>query len=113
MIAKQDLLMFKKRALRLNLWFRVLSRTERAIVDLTLKCVERIRSPVLETMVNNITNKVLKALEYGFISKAEEIGQEIAKQMCRIAQKWGNSQAFEWKLDVNFVRFLGVITLNQ
>ena len=113
MIAKQDLLMFKKRALRLNLWFRVLSRTERAIVDLTLKYVERIRSPILETTVSNITNKILKALEHGFLSKAEEIGQEIAKQMCRIAQKWGNDEASEWRLDVNFVRFLGVITLNQ
>ncbi len=113
MIAKQDLLTFKKRALRLNLWFRVLSRTERAIVDLTLKCVERIRSPILETAVYSITNRVLRALERGFLSKAEEIGQEIAKQMCRIAQNWGNDGAFEWKLDVNFVRFLGVITLNQ
>lgn len=113
MIAKQDLLMFKKRALRLNLWFRVLSRTERAIVDLTLKCVERIRSPILETAVCSITDKVLRALECGFLSKAEEIGHVIAREMCRIAEKWGNKEALEWKLDVNFVRFLGVITLNQ
>ena len=113
MITKQDLLRLKKRALRLNVWFKTLSSVERAIVDLTLKCVERVRSCVLEATISTITDKILGVLELGFIAKAQKIGREIAKQSRQIAEKWGNTGASGWGLDVNFVTFLGSIALNQ
>jgi hypothetical protein len=112
-IATQDLLRLKKRALRLNIWFKVLSKTERAIIDLTLRCVERIRSPILEATVCSIADKVLRVLGCGFLLKAGKIGHEMAIQVSQIAQEWGNQGASEWILDSGFVRFLGVITLNQ
>jgi len=112
-IAKQDLLKVKTRALRLNVWFKTLSRTERAIIDLTVKCVERIQSRVLEAIISSIIDKILKALEGMFLINAEKVGYEIAKQVCLIAKKWGNKDASTWKLDVGFIRFLGINAVNQ
>lgn len=113
MIAKQDLLKVKTRALRLNVWFKALSKTERAIIDLTLKCVERVRSHTLEATVSRIIDKIFQALELRFIVNAEKVGREIARQVSLIAEKWGNKDASKWKLDMCFVRFLGINTVNQ
>lgn len=113
MIARPDLLKVKTRALRLNVWFRVLSRTERAIVDLTLKCVERIRSHILEATISGIIDKIIKALECRFLVNVENIGRKMANQVCEIAEKWGNKGAFAWKLDRDFIIFLGINAVNQ
>lgn len=113
MIARPDLLKVKTRALRLNVWFRVLSRTERAIVDLTLKCVERIRSHILEATISGIIDKIIKALEPRFLINVESIGRKMANQVCEIAEKWGNKSAFAWKLDRDFIIFLGINAVNQ
>jgi len=112
-IAKQDLLKVKARALRLNVWFKVLSKTERAIMDLTLKCVEQIRSLVLEETITSILDKIMMALERRFLAKADEVGRKIAEKLGEIAKKWGNNDAFSWKLDTGFVRFLGINAVNQ
>jgi hypothetical protein len=112
-IIAQDLLRIKTRALRLKVWFRVLSRTERAIMDLTLKCVERIRSRILEETITNILDKLFMVLEQGFLTKADDIGSKMAEKLGEIAENWGNNNASAWKLDTSFIRLLGVITLNQ
>lgn len=113
MIARQDLLRVRTRALRHNVWFKVLSRTERAILDLTVKCVKRIRSDVLEDTVSAIVGKVLEVLESKFIFNAEKIGRKIADAIGGIAQRWGNKNASAWNDDPGFVRFLGVNVINQ
>lgn len=113
MITKQDLLRVKTKALRLNTWFRILSRTERAIVDLTIRCVERIRSHILETTISIIVEKILKALMCTFLLNGEKVGRPIAEQVCEIAKRWGNKHASKWKLDIDFVRFLGINAINQ
>lgn len=113
MISRQDLLRVKSRALRMNIWFQTLSRTERAIMDLTVRCVERIRSHLLEATISSILEKILEALGCGFLERAEETGRQIAERMCEIAQKWGNKQASKWKFDADFVRFLGINAVNR
>jgi len=112
-IVKQDLLQMRTRALRLNLWFRVLSKIERSIVDLTLKCVERIRSSVLEATITNILDKIVQALACRFITKADDTGRKVAEKLCETAKKWGNKNASTWKNDTVFIRFLGISALNN
>jgi len=102
----------KVRALRRRVWFRVLSRVERAIVDLTIRCVERVRSHSLEETLFNIVKKIWKTLEPEFLEKAEKIGREIARKFCSLASEWGNPTASTWTHDLNYVRFLGVNALN-
>jgi hypothetical protein len=48
---KEELAKLKAIAVRRGLWFKVLSAAERAIVDLTLKVVKRVRSSVLKEVL--------------------------------------------------------------
>jgi 5-carboxymethyl-2-hydroxymuconate isomerase len=109
---RQDLARIKARALRTKIWFKALSKVERAIVDLTIKCTEKIRSNVLMTTITAIVNKILQSLEESFMVRAQRIGQEIVEALCAIAEKWGNSSSSTWKRDASFVKHLGVNALN-
>lgn len=60
-----------------------------------------------------VVDKLLRTLEEDYLKKVERIGREIAQKMCEIAWKWGNFHALIWKFDINFVRFLGVNSLNN
>lgn len=112
-LTRQDLMRVKTRALRGRVWFMVTSRLERGIVDLTIRCVERIRSLVLARTVSEIIVKILATLENSFLGRAEKIGAEIVERISGIAVEWGNSTAFRWKHDPSFVRFLGVNAINS
>jgi len=109
---KQDLVKIKSRALRMRIWFRTLSKVERAIIDLTIKCVEKVRSSVLADTISTIVSKILQSLEERFIARAERVGREIAETLCVIGRRWGNRACSAWKCDECFIRFLGVTALN-
>jgi hypothetical protein len=109
---KQDLMKIRSRALRTRVWFKALSKVERAIVDLTIKCVERIRSNVLARTVSMIVSKLLESLEEGFMVRAERVGCRIAESLCVLGERWGNKACSTWKCDKCFIRFLGVNALN-
>jgi hypothetical protein len=102
----------KTRALRQRVWFRALSRVERGIIDLTIGCVEKVRSPILVQTLLRIISKILGTLEEGFMIKAETVGREIAEKLCVFAERWGNKTLSVWKYDRGFVKFLGVNALN-
>ena len=112
MTTKQDLIKIRTRALRTKIWFKALSKVERGILDLTIKCTEKIRSNVLMTTISTIVSKILQSLEENFIAKAERVGQEIAETLCAIADKWGNATCSAWRHNVGFARHLGVNALN-
>jgi len=102
----------RTRALRKGVWFKALSRVERSIVDLTIRCVERIRSDALMKAVVGILDKLLETLEEEYLKRVERIGREIAEKICEIAWGWGNPHAWTWKYDLRFVKFLGVNATN-
>jgi hypothetical protein len=99
--------------LRQRVWFRALSKVERAIVDLTIKCVEKVRSVVLAGTISAIVGKILQFLEEDFMTKAERFGSEIVERVCAVAKKWGNTACSAWSYDRYFIRFLGVNALNS
>lgn len=108
MLTKQGLMRIKTRALRRRVWFKVTSRLERGIVDLTIRYVERVRSPVLEGILSEIVRKILRTLENGFLRMVNRVGGTIAEKVCAIAEGWGNENASSWRHDSVFIRFLGV-----
>jgi hypothetical protein len=110
---KQDLQRIKSRALREKVWFRALSKADRAIVDLTITCVKKIRSNVLARIISTVVAKVLECLEEDFMVAAERVGNEIAETLCALGERWGNKTCSTWKCDLYFVRFLGVRALNN
>ena len=103
----------KTQALRQRVWYKVISRVERAIIDLTIRCVERIRSPVLARAVSAIMRKILTTLREGFMERAENVGRRAVEKLYVLAERWGNRSSSDWKQDEGFVRFLGVIALNS
>lgn len=103
----------KRRALRRRVWFGVLTRAERGIVDLTIRCVDRIRSMRLALVIGRIVCKVLKAFRSGFLDRVERIGYDLAERISGIAVGWGYAEASEWRRDLGFVRHLGINAVNN
>jgi len=113
LLSRQSLLKVRTRALRKGIWFKTLSRIERSIVDLTIRCVEKIHSNVLMKTVVAILDKLLQTMEEDYLKRVESLGREIAQKICEIASKWGNPQAWTWKYDLKFIKYLGVNATNS
>jgi len=109
---RQDLVKIKSRALRTKVWFRAISKVERAIIDLTIKCVDKIRSRMLAGTISAIVAKILQCLVEAFMTKADRVGHEIVERLCSVGERWGTKAFYPWKRDKTFIRFLGVNALN-
>lgn len=103
----------RRKAIRRGIWFRILSRSERAILDLIPKCVSQPKSPKLIDIVAKIIVKVKNALKSPIIDLVERIGRPLAKRLSQIAQMWGNKRAREWAEDTNFIRYLTITKMND
>ena len=103
----------RSRAYRTRVWFKAISGVERAIIDLTIKCVENIRSVVLNGTISAIVSKILHCLEEGFMTRAEKVGRKVVESVCAAGKKWGNTTCSAWRYDQSFISFLGVNALNS
>jgi len=102
----------KARAMRLGVWFRVLTRAERAQVELTMRIVKRIRSFFLARVVTSIVEKLLDAMESKVTRLMREVGPALALKLSKTAQEWGNRSAHQWVADPGFVQYLTVTYIN-
>jgi len=57
-VTRGMLVSVRRVAMRRRVWFKVLSRMERAVVSLTIRCVDRIRSVELAMIVKAIVDKL-------------------------------------------------------
>jgi hypothetical protein len=103
----------KRKAVRKHVWYRILPKIERSIVDLTIRCVDRIRSSKLALIISRIVCKLLKMLKSKVLMQITQTGYNLADKISRIAVNWGYEKASAWKLDKNFARYLGVTNLNN
>jgi len=111
--SRKGLVELKTIAVRRGLWFKVLNALERAVVDLTIKVVERVRSSTLKDVLRSIASKVVEALRArSFKERAMTIGRVLVERIARIAERFGNKRAREWARDPGFVMYLGVSWLN-
>jgi hypothetical protein len=102
----------RMKALRQRVWF-ALSQVERDIVSLTLRYVEEIKSVRLSLVINRIVLKILEALRSPFLQKVERVGCDFIERIRRIAVGWGYVQASVWLQDLGFVRYLGIMAVND
>jgi len=110
MFSRSELVALKRKALRRGVWFKVLSGIDRATIDLTIRCVERIRSATLARVIVGIVEKIKNAIR-GFFIRAEVVGRLLAERVVELALSWGNTEASDWKCDSDFVRYLGAMKL--
>lgn len=112
-LSRLMLVRVRSRALRCGVWFSVLSKTERAYVDLVVQVVERVRSGLLRRILSSVVEKLTAALESPVDRLMREVGAGLALKLSQFAQNWGNRSAVGWAQDSGFVRFLAVSHLNS
>lgn len=100
------LLEVKKFALRRRVWFSSLSRIERGVIDLTLHCVDDIKSLKLVKVLTTIIQKLQQATESKADWLVRTFGFPLAQKMSHIAVSLGNRLAPAWAQDVCFARYL-------
>ena len=103
----------KVRALRRGFWFKVLSRVERASMDLTIMVVKKVRSHLLAKVLISIVKKLLEAMESKVAQMMRKVGYNLAQKLSRIALNWDNQSAVHWKSDLSFVQYLTVNYMNM
>ena len=104
----------KRVALRRGVWFRALDRVERGVLDLIIRCVDRIRSAMLAKVVMAILIKLKLAMESMVERMVRVVGRSLAQKVSRIAVSWGNRSASKWAEDPGFARYLAVnVALNR
>ena len=106
-ITREFLASVKRRAFRKRDWFRVLDPAERAVLSLTIKCVERVKSAKLAKIVTAIVEKLENAMKSKVERLMETVGSPLAFRLSMIDLGWGNPSSW-WAHDCDFVRFLAV-----
>lgn len=102
----------RRRALRAGVWFRVLDGVERGIVDLTLKCLAKVRSVLLARVLAEIARKLLEHIrERSFTHQAFKLGFAKAIASASIALSWGVKDALSWLQDRSYVILQGIYQL--
>lgn len=112
-LERHALLGLRAKAVRRRVWFKVLSRLERGLVDLSLRVTEQIRSRMLATAVSSVVKKLVTALESKVRRQMRLIGVPLAKKISQIARKWGNQAAREWQDNPGFIQYLAVMSMNK
>jgi hypothetical protein len=113
LLTRSEMIKVKTRALRRGIWFRALTKTERACVDLAIMVVERVRSRLLQKVLFSIIKKLDEIMESQIQRLMSEVGVNLAKKVGRIAQMWGNESAVRWAEDSGFIRYLTITYLNM
>jgi hypothetical protein len=98
----------RKLALRRGIWFKILNRVERGVIDLTVKYVDNIKSIKLAKVVTAIMDKLQSAMERIVDKLVRTVGLPLARKISEIAVSWGNRLASMWAYDCAFARFLVV-----
>ena len=107
------LLELRKKAFRKGVWFRVLDKAERAIINLVPRCVDRVKSRKLLSIIENIVAKISEALKSRVERLKEEVGRPLARKISLIVQSWGYKEAWKWVLDEGFIQYLTIVKMND
>jgi hypothetical protein len=107
-LTRRVLVDLKTRSLRRRVWYRVLDRIERGLVDLTIRWVDKIRNRTMTSVLLRILGKLAQAMQQG-MARVLILGRELALRASSLAVEWGYRDAYAWRLDKSFWRGLGTI----
>jgi hypothetical protein len=110
---KAQLMKLRLKAVRAGVWFRVLPRIDRVLVDLTIRVASSIRSVTLAKNILVVVRKLEGFLESSLSRALREVGFPLAQKLSLVAQKWGNASAGNWASDSSFAFFLAVLHVNN
>jgi len=107
-VSRMELINAKRVALRRRVWFKWLSRIERAQVDLTIRIVETVRSPLLRNVLSSILKKLSVVAESQISCLKNRVGVPLARKLSLVATSWGYGHAENWPRDEGFIQFLTI-----
>jgi len=100
-LTRRVLVDIRIRSLRRRVWFRVLNRMERGLVDLTIRWVDKVRNHTMAKVLLRILGKLAQALEQG-MARVLTVGRELALKASVLAVGWGNRDAYGWRFERSF-----------
>ena len=112
-LTREALAKLKLKALRRGCWFRDLKQSERKLLDLTIRVVERVRSFLLARIVSQLVSKLCEAMESRIFRLMRTEGQRLAEKISKIGEAWGNRAAKAWAKDHAFIQYLTVNNLSS
>ena len=110
-LTRENLAKLKRKAVRRGCWFRDLKRTERMLLDLTIRVVEKVRSFLLAKVVSRLVSILCGAMESRVYRLIRTEGLRMAEELSEIAQSWGYMAAKSWRKDRGFMQYLTVSNL--
>jgi hypothetical protein len=113
MFSREFLVRLKRKATRSGCWFRDLKQSERVLLNLTIKVVEKVRSFILAKLLSHTVDKLLGAMESRIYRLIRVEGKEMAWKLSEIARSWGHRAAKSWAQDRGFMQFLVVNNLGE
>ncbi len=111
-LSRAELTKLRVKARRRGVWFKVLSRIERSLIDLAIKVVEKVHSFVLARSLTGIVVKLVGSMESEIAVLMRSAGCSLARKTSEIAQGWGHKSALSWASDVGFIQFLTIMKKN-
>lgn len=112
LISRSGLISIKRKALRRRVWFLVLDRAERALIDLTIRVVDTVKSSRLARVLSNPIGKLRKAMK-SVVERAREMGHPLVERLAKIAHSWGNTESESWVKDETFAEYVGLSAMNK
>jgi len=110
-LTREALAKLRQKALRRGCWFRDLKHSERKLLDLTIRVVEKVRSFLLAKLVSRIVCILCEAMETRVFRLMRTRGRSMAENLSNIAQAWGYRAAKSWVNDCGFIQYLTVNNL--
>jgi len=112
-LTREALAKLKLKALRRGVWFRDLKHSERKLLSLTIRVVQRVRSFMLARLVSRIVGKLCEAMESRIFRLMRTEGRTLAEKLSKIAEVWGNRAAKSWAKDSGFIQYLTISSLSS
>ena len=103
----------RQKALRKNVWYKSLDRLERGIFSLTTHLIDQVKSAVLGVELVKIIKKLRDAMKSEFFKYIEVFGLKKARYVAGKAVDLGYSAAAVWASDVDFIRYLAFLKVNE
>ena len=110
-LTREALTKLRLKALRRGTWFRDLKQSERKLLNLTIRVVEKVRSFFLAKIVSQLVSKLCVAMESRIFRLMRTEGRNMAEKLSMLAQAWGYRSADSWAKDCGFMQYLVINTL--
>ena len=110
-LTRENLAKLKRKAVRRGCWYRDLKHSERKLLDLTMRVVEKVQSFILAKIVSRLVSTLCAAMESRIVRLIRSEGRIMAKRLSEIGESLGCKSAKFWAGDCGFMQFLVVCNL--